>query len=152
MKHLKPYTRMKMIPAILAVLFIMPGLLRAGERLSTTSGISNMRSGPGTNYDILWQVEQYHPVIITEKKGNWYKIKDFENDVAWLHKSLLGNTTSVITIKDKCNVRSKPLTGSAILYTVEKGVPFKVLDRKGDWIKIEHADGDVGWIYKTLVW
>jgi len=152
MKRLNIDIIITIIATVMAASFIIPGLVFAQERLSVTAGIANMRSGPGTKNDVLWQVEQYHPVRIVEKKGNWYKIKDFENDVAWLHKSLLGKVEGVITIKDKCNVRSKPNTKSQVLFTVEKGVPFKVLARNGNWIKIEHADGDVGWIYKTLVW
>ncbi|MBC8440533.1 MAG: SH3 domain-containing protein [Deltaproteobacteria bacterium] len=155
MKRLNIEVSIKNIKAMLAitlVLLIFPGVVFAQERLSLTAGIANIRSGPGTEYDVLWQVEQYHPFIIIEKKEDWYKIKDFENDVAWLNKSLLGKIEGVITIKDKCNIRSKPGTKSQVLFTVEKGVPFKVLERKENWIKIEHADGDVGWIYKTLVW
>ncbi len=152
MKRLNREVIIKIIIVVIAVLWVIPGLGFAQERLSITKDIANMRSGPGTKYDVLWQVEQYHPVKIVKKKGNWYKIKDFENDIAWLHKSLLGNTKGVITIKDKCNVRSRSSTKSSVLFTVEKGVPFKVLKRKDNWIKVEHADGDVGWIYKTLVW
>ena len=137
---------------IIASILLIPGFLFAQERLSVTTGIANMRSGPGTNYDVLWQVEQYHPLLVIEKKGNWYRIQDFENDKAWLHKSLLGKTQGVITTKDKCNVRSKASTKSSILFTVERGVPFKVLSKQGNWMKIKHADGDVGWIYKTLIW
>lgn len=136
---------------IVSILFL-PGYLNAQERLTVTASIANMRSGAGTNYDVLWQVERYHPFLVIEKKGNWYKIQDFEKDTAWLHKSLLGKAQGVITIKDKCNVRSKPSTKSSVLFTVERGVPFKVLSKQGNWIKIEHADGDVGWIYHTLVW
>ena len=124
----------------------------AEERLSVISGIANMRSGPGTEDSVLWQVEQYHPVIVVEKKGNWYKVKDYENDTAWLHNSLLGKVDSVITVKDKSNVRAKPDAKSSILFTVDKVVPFKVLERKGPWIKIQHADGDVGWIHNSLIW
>jgi SH3-like domain-containing protein len=143
----------RFLVGIIFVVMVLPGIVLAQERLSVKSDIANMRSGPGSKkFDVLWQVEQYHPVMIIEKKGNWYKIKDFENDLAWLHKSLLGNAKSVITIKDKCNVRSKASTKSQVLFIVEKGVPFKVLDKKGNWIKIEHADGDIGWIHKKLVW
>jgi SH3-like domain-containing protein len=149
MKRLNIEVSIKNIKAMLAITAV---LLIFPERLSVKVGIANMRSGPGTKFDILWQVEQYHPLIIIEKKGDWYKIKDFENDVAWLSKSLLGKIEGVITIKNKCNIRSKPGTKNQVLFTVEKGVPFKVLERKENWIKIEHADGDVGWIYKTLVW
>lgn len=138
--------------SLVVFLSLLPAMAAAQERMTVTASIANMRSGPGTKHDVLWQVEQYHPVIIVEKKGNWYKIKDFEKDTAWIHKSLLGNVKSVITLKKKCNVRSQSSTKSSILFTVEKGVPFKVLTRKGDWMKIEHADGDVGWIHKSLVW
>jgi SH3-like domain-containing protein len=145
----------KAMLAITAVLLILPGFVVAQERLSVTAGIANIRSGPGTEYDVWWQVEQYHPFIIIEKKEDWYKIKDFENEEAWLHKSLLSKMETVITKitkKGTCNIRSKPDTKSQIVFTVTTGVPFKVLERKGNWIKVEHTDGDMGWIYKTLVW
>jgi SH3-like domain-containing protein len=31
-------------------------------------------------------------------------------------------------------------------------VPFKVLEQKGNWFHIMHADGDKGWIHDSLVW
>ncbi|MGD8470221.1 MAG: SH3 domain-containing protein, partial [Desulfobacteraceae bacterium] len=60
--------------------------------------------------------------------------------------------STVITNNDACNIRSGPGTSHKILFTVEKGIPFKVLKRQGSWIHIEHADGDKGWIHKSLVW
>ena len=36
--------------------------------------------------------------------------------------------------------------------SVQDGIPFKVISRKGQWVHIEHADGDRGWIHKSLVW
>lgn len=50
------------------------------------------------------------------------------------------------------NIRSGPGTSHNILFTVEKGIPFKVLKSEGSWIYIEHSDGDKGWIHKALVW
>ncbi|MBI5063989.1 MAG: hypothetical protein HZB87_11145, partial [Desulfatitalea sp.] len=35
---------------------------------------------------------------------------------------------------------------------VTKGIPFKVLQTKGQWLQVEHADGDSGWLMKNLVW
>ncbi len=124
----------------------------AQERMAVKSGIANLRSGPGTKYEVLWQVEQYHPFLVVEKKGNWYKIKDFESDVAWIHKSLLGDFKSVITTRAKSNVREQPGTKNKIVFTVERGVPFREVTRKGQWIKIRHADGESGWIFHSLVW
>ncbi len=131
---------------------LLPSSLLSGERLSVTSTVANIRSGPGTNHEVLWQLEKYHPLIILEKKGRWYHFKDFEDDSAWVHESLVGKMDTVISIKTNCNVRSGPGPNHDVIFMVEKGVPFKVLQRKGNWVKIEHADGDRGWIYKSLVW
>lgn len=137
------------------VLLVLPGAFgqaMAQNRLTVTASIANIRSGPGTNHDVLWQVEKYHPLLILETKGNWYRFRDFEGDKAWIHNSLVGKVDSVITVEAKCNVRSGPGTDNPIVFKVERGVPFKVLNRKGNWLKVEHADGDRGWIYKKLVW
>ncbi|WP_187149337.1 SH3 domain-containing protein [Desulforapulum autotrophicum] len=124
----------------------------AQERRCITSKIANVRSGPGTNYETLWQVETYYPILIVEKKDSWLKFKDFEGDMGWIHGSLVGDAPSVITVKSNCNVRSGPGPVHPIVFTVERGVPFKVLKQQSDWLEVEHGDGDRGWIYKPLVW
>lgn len=124
----------------------------ADERLAITSKIANVRSGPGTNHDTLWQVETYFPILIVEKKGSWYRFKDFEGDLGWVHNSLVSSIPTVITAKSNCNVRSGPGPENPIVFTVERGVPFKVLNKKGNWLEVEHGDGDKGWIYRPLVW
>ena len=146
----------KMIIGLLSVfltLAVFVTTAAAQERLCITANIANMRSGPGTKFDYIWQAEKYYPVIVIEKKGKWYKVKDFENDVAWVHQSLLGKFRCVMTKKNKCNVRAEPSTKKGeVVFTVERGVPFKVLKEKENWLKVEHKDGDVGWIHKSLVW
>lgn len=124
----------------------------ATERLTVIVDKANIRSGPGTKYDIIWMVEKYHPVIVVKKKGPWYRFRDFEGDEGWVHKSLLGKTPAVIVKKDNCNIRSGPGTDNDTLFVVEKGIPFKVLGRKDRWVNVEHADGDSGWIHDSLVW
>lgn len=138
---------------VLLVFFI---LCQAGpalaERLAVIKPVANIRSGPGTNYDILWKVEKYYPIVVIEKKDPWYHFKDFEDDKGWIHRSLVGKMDAIITKKDDCNIRSGPGTDNKILFTVEKGIPFKIIGREGRWLHIEHADQDQGWIYDSLVW
>jgi SH3-like domain-containing protein len=124
----------------------------AGERLAVAASVANVRSGPGTKYDILWKASKYYPIRIIKKMGSWYWFVDFERDEGWMHKSLVRKIPTVITIKEKCNIRSGPSTEHKIVFTAEKGAAFKVKKRKSNWIYIQHADGDKGWIYKTLVW
>ena len=121
------------------------------ERLSVKVSIANIRSGPGTHHEILWQVEKYHPLQILKKSGSWYRFRNFEKAKGWIHKSLLSKIPSVVTKRD-CNIRSGPSTKNRIVFTAERGVAFRILTRKGNWIRVQHADGDKGWIYKGLVW
>ena len=122
------------------------------ERLAVSAPVANIRSGPGTGHKVLWKVEKFFPLLVIDKSGEWYQFKDFEDDRGWVHQSLVDKTPTVITRNDKCNIRSGPGTSHKILFTVEKGIPFKVLKREGSWIHIEHSDGDRGWIHKALVW
>jgi len=121
--------------------------------MAISSTKANIRSGPGTTYEILWQVEKYYPIEVIRKVGAWYFFKDFEGDTGWIKNTIIDNTKTIITAKgNQVNVRSGPGTQYDKLFMVERGVPFKVLDQKGMWLNIEHADGDRGWIFKGLVW
>jgi len=124
----------------------------SAERLAVSAPVANIRSGPGTSHDVLWKVEKYFPIRIIEKSGEWYHFEDFEGDKGWVHQSLVKKIPAVVTKNDACNIRSGPGTSHEIKFTVEKGIPFKVLKQEGSWIHIEHADGDEGWIHKSLVW
>lgn len=124
----------------------------AGERLAVSVSIANVRSGPGTNYDTLWQVNKYYPIKVIKKAGSWLQFVDFEGDKGWVKSTLVRKIPSVITNKENCNIRSGPGTKYSIVFKTERGVAFKVIKEKGSWIYVQHADGDKGWIYKPLVW
>lgn len=136
---------------MMAVL-LLAGPVAGAERVAVSSPIANIRSGPGTSYAIIWKVERYHPLLVIEKKGKWYRFKDFEGDMGWIHASLVRSLPAVITAKPTCNVRKGPGTKNEPLFTVGKGIPFKKIATKGNWIQVEHADGDRGWIHNSLVW
>jgi SH3-like domain-containing protein len=143
---------MKRYFVFLTFLIIVNAGSAMAERLTITAAVANIRSGPDSKSDILWKVEKYYPIFVIEKKGAWYHFKDFEDDKGWVHKSLVNKVDAVITKKDLCNIRSGPGTGNKILFTVEKGIPFKVIKRQSPWLQIEHADKDKGWIHNSLVW
>jgi SH3-like domain-containing protein len=138
------------IPLILLVFCV--GLVAAAERLTVAVPSANIRSGPGTKYDVLWKVSKFFPLQVIQSSGKWYRFKDFEGDEGWIHKSLVRKIPAVVTKRDNCNVRSGPDTSFNIVFTTEKGVPLKVVERKEKWLLVQHADGDKGWIHTSLVW
>jgi SH3-like domain-containing protein len=138
------------------VLVIVGILMTAGpvlaRRLAVQVDKANIRSGPGTNHEVLWSVGKYYPVDTLQESGSWYKIRDFEDDEGWIFRSLLGAVPALIVKAPLVNVREGPGTKTKVLFQAEKGVSFKRLEKKGLWYKVEHADGEVGWVHKSLVW
>jgi len=143
---------MKVQSIIIFLLIMLLAGAASAERLAVSAPVANIRSGPGTSHNVLWKVEKYFPLRVIGKSGDWYHFEDFEGDKGWVHQSLVSKISAVVTKNDECNIRSGPGTSNKIIFTVEKGIPFKVLKRKGSWIHIEHADGDKGWIHKSLIW
>ena len=148
---------MKHIATVVFALFLW-GLLAglpspaAAERLAVTAPVANIRGGPATNYDILWKVEKYFPIETIDRSGPWIYFEDFEGDRGWIHRSLVGEVPAVITTSSTSNVRSGPGTEHDIRLQVERGVPFRVLGQKEQWLHVEHADGEKGWIHRSLIW
>jgi len=136
----------------IGLLLTLFGSTAWAQRLAVSGTIANIRSGPGTQYEVMWQVEKYYPFEVLKKENKWYYFKDFEGDRGWLHESLVGRINSVVTTCAICNVRSGPGTEHPKVFEVERGTPFKVVGKKGNWLQIEHAAGYHGWIYKSLVW
>ena len=66
------------------------------ERLAVSGSVANIRSGPGNNYDILWKVKKYYPILILEKTDQWFRFSNYEGDEGWIHRSLVSNISTVI--------------------------------------------------------
>lgn len=140
------------ILVFVAIFVLTAGISFAAERLSVSVDKANIRAKPETSSDTLWQVEKYYPLLVVEKKGEWYRIKDFEGDMGWIHRSLVDDTPSVIVKVKLANIRSNAGTQYDLVFDANKGTPFKVLEVQDRWLKVQHADGDSGWIFKSLVW
>ena len=141
-----------LILLLFTVVLFSSGNAMCEERCSIKAKLANVRSSPKIDGEVLWKIEMYYPIIVVEKKEGWIKFKDFENDTGWINGTLVDKTPSVITLKDKCNVRKGPGQDQPLAFTVERGVPFKVLEKKDEWVKVQHADGDTGWISRSLLW
>lgn len=144
------------LPALILCLACLLGAFSAAQAaspiLTVTSKEANFRSRPSTKSDILFTMGRYYPVKVLQKKGNWYRVEDFENYRAWVHRSLLGSVKAVVVKAEIANIRDQPNTRGRIVLKAKRYVPFKVLAHQKDWLKVQHDDGEVGWLHRNLVW
>ena len=129
----------------------------SAQMLSVDGENVNLRSGPGTKYQVKWEYGKGFPLKVVSKKGDWVKVTDFENDSGWIYKPLLSKKGHMIVkaFKDKnkrVNIRSGPGTRYKVVGKAYYGVVFETLEQKNGWAKVRHESGLVGWIKRTLVW
>jgi len=63
----------------------------------------------------------------------------------------IANAKMVSIANDLVNMRSGPGQKYSVVWELGKGYPLKVLQTKGEWLKVTDYENDTGWIYKKLV-
>ena len=116
-----------------------------------------LRSGPGTKYSSKWEYGNGFPLKILTRKGNWVKVKDFENDTGWVYKKYLSSKGHMIVKvnkgkKKKVNIRSGPGTKYKAIGKAYYGVVFETIKQEKGWAKVKHESGLTGWIKRSLLW
>ena len=90
----------------------------------------NVRTGPGTNYDVVRLTYEFDRIAIYQRNGDWGKIHD-----GWVHLDYVyidgtvgpdGSQTAEV-IGDIVNVRSGPGTKYGVVRTVKEGDVVEVL-------------------------
>jgi SH3-like domain-containing protein len=143
----------------LILFFIIPLLVvfystatSAAQYVSVKKDGVNIRSGPATKEEVLWEVFQDFPLKVLEEKGKWTQTVDFEGDKGWVYSQLLSDKKTVIVRVKTANMRIGPGTNYEIVATVKYGVVFKLGKVEDDWVEVSHEDGTNGWLYKDLLW
>ena len=122
------------------------------EMLSVDRPSLNMRSGPGTNYSVLWELGRGYPLKVVARKGKWLKVVDFENDSGWVYRPLTSRRAHLIVKKSVVNIRSGPGTRYRVVGKANYGVVLRTQARRGGWVKVRHEKGLTGWVQRNLLW
>lgn len=137
----------------LLALIVTPQPSAAQAKMVSVAGDwINMRSGPGLSHPVLWQLDRGHPLKVLRQENTWLYVEDFEGDKGWIAARLTSQTPHVIVRATIVNIRANPNTRAPIIAKAQKGALFRTLGHRGDWVKVQHQEGIVGWIAKHLLW
>jgi SH3-like domain-containing protein len=146
--------RRKLLIGLSIVMVFVAGY---AEALCVNAGQANVRTGPGTGYKIAWKVYRYMPFtkVNVSPSGSWYAVKDVDGDVNWINKGLVTSRYRCAIVKSEtANIRTGPGLSHPGKFTepATRYDTFRVLGKKGDWVKVRDEYGDSGWIYEKLLW
>lgn len=128
-----------------------------GYALCVTADLANLRDGPGARFKKTWTVGKYTPLVKIGSKGSWYKVKDMDGEVHWVHRNLVtsrGMRCLAVQVP-VANLRTGPGSNHSIaeFATADKYTPFKRIDLHEDgWYRVEDEDGQKFWIHQNIVW
>lgn len=108
----------------------------------------NVRSGRGTNFEIIGQLNKDDGVITITQKQGWYNIKLPEDALCFVHKDYVKDN---LVIADKLRVRASRGTNFNILGILHRGDTVEILAKDGDWLKIAPPKGFSGWIKENYI-
>ncbi len=142
--------------AILLFVLLLP-VASIARMVSIERDNVNMRSGPGTNYRVLWKLSTGFPLRVLKTRGNWYRVQDFEGSIGWVSKTIVNRKAHMVVKvhknrKKRINVRSGPGTNHRIVAKAYYGVVFRTIKQEKGWVQIRHDKGVTGWVKRSLLW
>lgn len=143
---------------------------QVSEIVQINSPVVNIRSGPGTQYDIVAKVKLGDTFFVTAKQEGWNQIIFQNGQQGWVVASAVDpvkldspddeqiNDDPVEQISDKVavvsetviNIRSGPGTDYPTLTKASFGTSFNITGQKGEWYEIALAENK-GWVAGWVV-
>jgi SH3-like domain-containing protein len=134
----------------LSILCAQP-LIAEEKFLSLKNNKVNVRYGPGKNHAIKYIYRKINlPIKQIDKKENWRRIIDLNNNSGWIHGSQLKPLNSIIVLEDKILFK-KPSIFSEPIARVKRGRLLVIKKCDNNWCNIT-TNNYSGWIKTENIW
>jgi SH3-like domain-containing protein len=138
------------VTVCLCLIALAPAYSR--EMVSIKGSVVNLREGPSTRTEVLWELSKGYPLEVLKKQGRWIQVRDFENDKGWVLRSLTAKTPYHIVKVPKVNMRKGPGTQHPVIAKLERYDLLRTLAKRGNWVSVKRPNGQTGWVLKRLLW
>lgn len=140
---------------LLAVLACLPAFASA-----QSFNFRSIGDAPAILYDAPTQngIKRYvaprgMPVEVVHEAGNWVKVRDVTGEMNWVEKSALGAKRTVVVTAASAKIRAKTESNASVVFSADKGVLLEMVEPPAfGWIKVQHRDGQSGYVHVSEVW
>ena len=126
----------------------------AGEFRSIAESGTPMYNAPSVRAKKLFVASRYYPVEVVINIEGWMKVRDQSGDLTWVEKKALSDKRTVVVTAPLAEVRQSPNEQAALVFQAQQGVALDIAENQtaGGWIKVRHAEGQVGYLRIDQVW
>ncbi len=139
---------------ILAVLLFSPGFVSAEiEYFSIAENAVVMYDAPSLKADKLYVASRYLPVEAVVNVEGWAKVRDSSGSLAWVERKSLSQQRYVVVTVPRADVFQSADVNSTLIFQAEENIVMEWLDSDTQgWVKVRHADGQIGYVKVNQVW
>ncbi len=141
-----------------------PRVLAANSKRLVVAGDSvNLRRGPGTNNEVVMNLDTGEEVLELAMVDGWSQVQTLgaARRVGWVSSGLLrhkhpergGSRSELVVTGSDVDVRATPAQDGLVFLRVANGQRGTELERRGDWVRVRLQDKDQneGWINKSFL-
>ncbi|MDO4905440.1 MAG: SH3 domain-containing protein [Lautropia sp.] len=129
----------------------IPGMARF-RSIGTEDAV--MFDAPSDKAKRIYQAPRGMPVEVISVLQDWVKVRDFEGDVAWVHRDDLADRRTVIA-RERLSLRKEPSEMAGSWFEAAPGVIFDLQQDRADsegFVRVRHTDGQVGFLDSAQLW
>ncbi|EMA6343172.1 enterotoxin EntFM [Bacillus cytotoxicus] len=129
-------------------------------KYTVTADVLNVRSGAGTEHNIISKVTEGQVLQVTGEENGWFKVNvngkagyvsgDFVTTGGTKGTAVQQGTGNYTVNVSSLNVRTGPSTSHTVLGSVHKGKVVQVVGEVQDWFKVNY-NGGTGYVSKDFV-
>ncbi len=137
------------LPGLLLLLLLSIALPAAARPLVVDASLLNVRSGPGTSYEVIGQIPRGTVVVAAGASGAWAKVILPDGKAGWVsttYTKAYDPPRYAIVEVDLLNVRSGPGTNYGIVNQLSRSTAIAVLQEQNSWLRVILPGGGQGWI------
>lgn len=122
------------------------------EFRSIAADAAVLYDAPSAKARKLYVVNRGYPVEVVVVVEGWVKVRDANGDLTWVENKALSDRRTVMIKIPLAQIRQAANDGSPVVFQAQQNVILDLEDVVGEWIRVKHRDGQVGFVKAADVW
>lgn len=135
-----------------SLMLLTAGAAHAQQYVSIKGSSVNVRETPSTRSATLWELSNGYPLRVTQRKGQWLKVRDHEEPLGWVYAPLTAKTPHMVVTARTANLRAGPGQRHKVVGKLEQHEVVRTLKKQGTWAHVQREGGQKGWVARSLAW